>query len=206
MMASTHPLYLLMCFKALADDTRFKMLGMLMEREYTVHELAGALELSDPTVSHHLSKLRGVNLVTLRMDGNQHFYSVPNLNRLKQAVNQIETLMAFQPEENDVQWIDALPFDDAEKKIIRDYTFAGRLKQIPKFNKLMPVLKWLALQFEQGVIYSEKDVNDIILKFHNDYATLRRHLVDHGFLRRERAGTKYWLTPENETINMPDAK
>ena len=33
-----------------------------------------------------------------------------------------------------------------------------------------------------------------------DFAGLRRDLVDFGYMRRERAGSKYWLTPEDEVV------
>ena len=49
--------------------------------------------------------------------------------------------------------------------------------------------------FAQG---SEKQVNGILTQYNEDYATLRRNLVEYGFMRRERGGGDYWLTPENE--------
>ncbi len=196
--------HVLLCFKTLGDDARFKIMELLNVREYTVRALAEALELTEPTVSHHLGKMRMVGLVTLRMEGNQHFYRLHsvNLERFKQTISRIETLIPTEPEVNDQTWIDALPFDDAEKKTLRDYTFAGRLKRIPKLNKLTPVLKWLTLQFELNTIYTEKEVNGIIERFHPDFASLRRELVDMGYLRREKAGSKYWRTPEDESAGM----
>jgi hypothetical protein len=68
----------------------------------------------------------------------------------------------------------------------------GRLKQIPvKRAKLLVVLAHLAAAFEPGRRYPERTVNEIIKRFHPDFCTLRRDLVDFRFLGRE--GGEYWL-------------
>ncbi|TMK77645.1 MAG: DUF2087 domain-containing protein [Actinobacteria bacterium] len=54
----------------------------------------------------------------------------------------------------------------------------------------MIVLTRLALEFEPGVHYREADVNTQLKRYHADYASLRRALVDEGLLSR-RAGS-YW--------------
>jgi len=48
------------------------------------------------------------------------------------------------------------------------------------------------LEFEPGINYDEKEVNVIVGKFFNDYASLRRYLVDEGLLSREHG--MYWRT------------
>ena len=91
--------------------------------------------------------------------------------------------------------------EDLDKKVLRDYTREGRLTKIPsKQKKLLAVLRWLVGYFEPDCTYTEREVNDIIAQVHDDYATLRRDLVDFGFLRRERGGGQYWLTPEDEEV------
>jgi hypothetical protein len=52
------------------------------------------------------------------------------------------------------------------------------------------VLERIASEFEPGVHYDEKEVNGTVGAFFNDYASLRRYLVDEGFLDRD-AGI-YW--------------
>jgi DNA-binding transcriptional ArsR family regulator len=49
---------LLTMFKALADESRLKIIGLLATRERSVDELATTLKLKPPTVSHHLATLR----------------------------------------------------------------------------------------------------------------------------------------------------
>ena len=67
----------------------------------------------------------------------------------------------------------------------------GRLHTIPsKHSKLLVVLDHLAQAFEPGQSYQETEVNEVLQRFHPDYAALRRYLVDHAFLAREEG--LYW--------------
>jgi hypothetical protein len=54
------------------------------------------------------------------------------------------------------------------------------------------VLERIAIEFDAGVRYEEKEVNVIVGKFFNDYAAIRRYLVDEGFLGRDDG--EYWRT------------
>lgn len=62
--------------KALANETRLKMLRLLSNREMCVCELTVALNLTQPTASHHLSILQNVGLIKGRKEGKWVFYSV----------------------------------------------------------------------------------------------------------------------------------
>jgi ArsR family transcriptional regulator len=70
-------------FKALADETRLRILGLLMAREMCVCEVMVALDLTQPTASHHLGILENVGLVKHRKEGKWVFYSLsePSLIR-----------------------------------------------------------------------------------------------------------------------------
>jgi hypothetical protein len=57
----------------------------------------------------------------------------------------------------------------------------------------------MVTKFQPGTHYTEKQVTTILKEAHEDFATLRRSLVDYGYMRRERGGGDYWLTPENES-------
>jgi DNA-binding transcriptional ArsR family regulator len=61
---------LLRFFKALAHESRLRLLGFLAQRARTVQELASLLGLTEPTTSHHLGLLREAGLVSLRVEGN----------------------------------------------------------------------------------------------------------------------------------------
>jgi ArsR family transcriptional regulator len=62
--------------KSLADDTRQKILEMLMEGEKCVSDIVDAFDMSQPTISHHLGILRQFNLVSSRREGKQVFYAL----------------------------------------------------------------------------------------------------------------------------------
>lgn len=67
----------------------------------------------------------------------------------------------------------------------------GRLRTIPtKLSKLTVVLDHLAQQFEPGQTYPEAEVNELLGRFHPDFAALRRYLVENGFMTRE--DNVYW--------------
>jgi len=67
--------------KALADDTRQQIMRMCCCRWLSVGEIVEALNVSQPTVSHHLSILRRSDLVQVRREGKQVFYTL-NQGRL----------------------------------------------------------------------------------------------------------------------------
>ena len=60
--------------KLLANETRLRVIGLVAEREYSAVALARRLELTEATMSHHLSKLMEAELVTMRVEGTSHFY------------------------------------------------------------------------------------------------------------------------------------
>lgn len=75
--------------------------------------------------------------------------------------------------------------------LLRSFFARGRLTHVPAAHaKRMVVLDYLAQSFEPGVRYEETKVNRILGSFHDDYAALRRYLVDAGFLSRSE--NVYW--------------
>ncbi len=62
--------------KALADDTRQRILTMLLEEEKCVSDIVAEFNMSQPTISHHLGILKQFNLVTSRKEGKQVFYTI----------------------------------------------------------------------------------------------------------------------------------
>ena len=191
---------LLLLLKTLADEQRLKMIGLMTHQERNVSELAEILQLSEPTISHHVSKMHQIGLVNQRMAGNQRFYrvNVLRMTQFKAYIANLDVVLAHSSEDAGNAWIDALEWDLADKKVLRDFTLNGRLTQFPtKEKKWLVVLRWLATRFEAGKRYTEKEVNAILTPIHEDYATMRRNLVEYGFMRRERGGGNYWLAEED---------
>ena len=62
--------------KALADDTRQKILVMLLDGEKCVSDIVEAFDTSQPTISHHLNILKQYKLVTSRKEGKLVFYDI----------------------------------------------------------------------------------------------------------------------------------
>ena len=185
---------LLAFFKTLADESRLRIIGLLSTEERSVGELAELLDLKEPTVSHHLARLKKLNLVTMRADGNNRFYAL-NRGALESLNREL-----FAPDDTS-SWIDALEdVDDFDRKVMHDYFEDGVLRQIPtRLKKLHVVLRYLAKRFEPGQRYTEREVNAIIEPVHHDFVTLRRELIDFHYMNREKG--VYWLEesqPERE--------
>lgn len=68
----------------------------------------------------------------------------------------------------------------------------GKLTTIPRKTKDKTALfEKLSEQFEENTDYTEKEINDILKKYYDDFAILRRFLVDNGYLLRDDYGTTY---------------
>jgi DNA-binding transcriptional ArsR family regulator len=171
-------------FKALADESRLKLLGALAANEASVEELAERLRLKGPTVSHHLAKLREAGLVSMRTEGNTHLHAlnVAKLHELGKTLFATEAIASLADDVDAEAW---------ERKVLADFFEGERLKEIPASRKKREVvLKWLAGRFETDRRYPEKEVNEVIKKHHPDFATLRRELIGADLMKRE-AGI-YW--------------
>lgn len=69
--------------KALSDETRQRILQVLQEKgEVCVSDLVGMVNVSQPTISHHLMLLKNARLVNSRREGKQIFYSIDRANVL----------------------------------------------------------------------------------------------------------------------------
>jgi hypothetical protein len=176
---------LLEFFKALADANRLKILGLLAHQPYSVEQLAAILKLRPSTVSHHLGYLVHVGLVSARPE------SYYNIYRLEQEALEAKAQRLLSKEILPVASA-AIDLDAYDKKVISDFSLPdGRLKTIPvQRKKFEVILRHVLREFEPGIRYSEKRVNEILARFHEDTATLRRGLVDAHLMERERG--EYW--------------
>lgn len=172
--------------KALADESRLKLLGILAGGEYSVGDLADLLELKEPTVSHHLARLQQLDLVEMQPYGTTHLYSL-NRSTLRRISREMFTL-------EQVAGIgEQVAYADWEQKVLRSYLDGERLTKIPETRKKREViLRWLAGHFAPGRRYGELELNNLLKRHHPDAATLRRELVSSKLMQREQS--VYWLT------------
>ncbi len=178
---------LLAFYKALADANRLKIVGLLAQRSYSVEELAALLELRPSTVSHHLAKLSEAGLVSA------HAESYYNVYRLEEKALEERTRRLLSRDQLTSVVAD-LDVEGYDRKVIADYTRPdGSLKTIPaQRKKLEAILRYVVRAFEPGKRYPEKRVNEILQKYHEDTASLRRELVGYGLMKREGGGGMYW--------------
>lgn len=82
-------------------------------------------------------------------------------------------------------------------KILQKYFkegLEGPLSEFPgKEKRKIAILIHISKMFELGRQYTEKDVNTILKKIFDDYVTLRRYLIEYGFMDRNADGSAYWL-------------
>ena len=81
--------------KAIADETRQKIMGLCCCTELSVNEIVEQTNVSQPTVSHHLAILREAGLVNVRHAGKQTYYTL-NQERMVMCCGQL--LQVFAPE------------------------------------------------------------------------------------------------------------
>ena len=163
----------------LADDDRRRVFAALVLGGSTLAEVRAATGLTSRRAATALARLVSGDLV-VRSDRGDHVV-------LGEAFRL--AAVAAAPARPGPDPTDDMPEDDA--RILRRYLRGGRLTQIPsQLSRRRVVLDRLSQEFDVGSRYSERQVNAILRRFHEDVASLRRFLVDEGFL--DRAAGEYW--------------
>lgn len=168
--------------RVLADPERLRVAGALAGGPRTAATLADELSVPVARVRRHLGRLTSAGLARIDADRRTYRFAPQTLRDAAREVGP--------PREAGLA-LGAVHED--EEAVLRHYFRGGRLREIPaKRSKRLAVLTRLSLEFEVGVRYPEREVNRILRRFHDDFASLRRHLVDEEFLARERG--EYWRT------------
>jgi biotin operon repressor len=169
-----------MLFKALADETRLKILRALSERETYVELLAERMQLSPATVSFHMKKLSAAGLVRARKEQYYAIYS------LKEEAFNMTIKEALSGGEQDAS--EKLREEQYRQKVIKTFMPDNYCQTMPaQFKKRQMVLEEIFRAFEVGKVYPEREDNEIIERFHNDYCMVRRAFVDSGWMTRKGA-------------------
>lgn len=182
---------LLRFFQVFSNENRLKLIGHLANGERSVGELADLLGVKEPTVSHHLAELKGIGLVDVRAEGTMRIYrlkarALENMSKDIFAQNNLAALV--KPSE----------LTD-EERVLRTWVKNGRIVGIPAQEKKKQILiRWLANQIDPQRRWTEKEFSEWLKQYNEDYAFLRRYLVDSHYMARENG--IYWRTPENDPV------
>lgn len=169
-----HP-HLLRFFDALADPQRLQLAGQLAAAPQDLAALGRSLGLAEPALRRHLRVLGQAGLVTEAQD----LYHL-NTDHLRSLARQLHA--------------PARGAGPAVERTIRPFLDdAGRVRALPvQQSKLLALLRHVAARFEPGRRYREREVNALLGEITDDHFALRRLLIDHGGLARERDGSAYW--------------
>ena len=162
--------------KLLADETRLEILNILLKEDSYVEKIACELSLTPATICYHLKKLESAGVVNC---SRSQFYIIYSLNR------EIFDKPLFALIKKDEAVVDTE--EKYKKEVLSNFFKYGKLTQIPTQRKKREiVLAAIAEQFEFGREYLEKEVNEIILRYHEDFCTIRREMIAFGMMSRER--------------------
>lgn len=166
-------------FKSLADRSRLQILKSLLEEDMYVERLAQRLELTPATVSFHLKKLMDAGAVSSRRE---QYYTMYSINK---EVFQCRILDILGEKSSDAQRQQEREAR-YRQRVLDSFFEYGRLKSIPAQRKKERIcLEEIAKELELGRPYPERELNQVLLRFHQDYCTLRRDMISEGILRRE---------------------
>ncbi|MDX5476274.1 MAG: metalloregulator ArsR/SmtB family transcription factor [Bacillaceae bacterium] len=177
-------------YKTLGDKTRIKLLILLSANgSMSGLQLAEKLAVTPPTVSHHISKLKESSLIRERRDKNTIYYFLNEKSLLQYNDALVTVLNRSKGEEEVVK-------KKENEDILQNFLLPdGRLKTIPaQRKKKLIIFEHILAELILGVKYSEKEINEHIKKFHDDYATIRREFIINHYMNRENG--IYELNPQ----------
>ena len=166
--------------KLLIDENRLRILGLLATEMLSVSAIAIRLDLKETVIVRHLAKLREAGFVRREVQAAEERYQL-DLDFILATKKEL-----FAPEESTT----ATEEDDTDK-VLNRFIEGDRLRHLPaKHTYRLIILEWVAAKFEAGSQYAEREVNDTLKRYFDDHASLRRALVDYGFMQREKG--IYW--------------
>jgi hypothetical protein len=165
--------------KALANETRLRIVGVLSLGARTRAELADELGLRPDALTRHVHLLRDAGLIVDDETGD------PAKLRLETAWlrsgNALSDSIKRLPET-----ITSSTLSSLEATTLAPFVRDGRISKIPVAAEKQKILmRWLVERFEEGRTYPEREVNAILKEVHPDFAALRRMLIDYRNMKRD---------------------
>ncbi|MCR2807130.1 DUF2087 domain-containing protein [Paenibacillus soyae] len=178
--------------KALADPTRIRMLILLAGGELNGGELAERLSVTPATITHHAAKLREASLINERREKNTIYFSLNHYFIQNNAAATADLI--YRKADGGGETMEEKN-EALRAAVIRNFFAAdGRLKSIPsQLKKKLIALEHMVSRLEKGRVYTEKEINEFIKQYHDDFATLRREFIMHQFMFRDKDA--YELNP-----------
>ena len=165
-------------FKALADESRLKILSILLEKDSYTEYLSAKLNLTAPTVSYHMDKLEKAGIVLSTKIQHYTIYSI-NYELMDKKISDL-IRATIEPDS----------YDSYEQKIIDRFFAYGKLTHLPtQIKKREIIIGHIAEKFEPNRVYIEKEVVALISEIYDDYCTVKHDLIGMGFM--EDLGGKY---------------
>lgn len=155
-------------------------------------EIASKLGLAQSTIRNHRYKLREKEKQAKLFLAMMELLS----KGTKKNINKMDKEVICDAHKTATTLDDRFNITDKEKEtIISNYMDEnGGLKTYPsKEKRKIIVLEEITKNFPRGKSYSEKEINRILERIYSDYATLRRAMVEYGFLERANDCSKYWV-------------
>ncbi|MCA9727987.1 MAG: metalloregulator ArsR/SmtB family transcription factor [Candidatus Eisenbacteria bacterium] len=172
-------------FKALADATRLRIVGLLADQSLCGQELAATLGLSPATVTHHLRSLKKVGLIRERREPPYTYFDL-DLGRMQEV-------MRATVKKDRVQELAAGPDVPTERRRVLNAFFDGEsLRSIPsQRRKKEIVFEEILKKIPYQDSYTERDLSKMIQRFHSDFCTIRREFIMGRYMERDR-GVYRW--------------
>lgn len=170
-------------FKCLADRSRLQILKSLLQEDMYVERLAQRLGLTSATISFHLRKLEEAGAVTSRKE---QYYTMYAVNTEVFEARMLDIISEESSEQQQQMAREA----EYRRKVEESFFQYGRLVSIPAQRKKKRIcLERIARDFVPGKVYQEQEVNDVLLRYHEDYCTLRRDMIAEKLCTRQ--GSEY---------------
>jgi hypothetical protein len=170
---------------ALLDTDRLRIAGLLAASPANPMQMEQATGISHRDLLRHLDSLQSFGIVKLQDPAprDPDHYSVYELNAAafrvaRQAMGKYKGVRKRPT--------------DSRELTLETFMPDGKLTAFPlKQSQILVILDTVAARFESEKQYSEREVNVILAGITDDFATLRRYLVDYGYLSRTSDGSVY---------------
>lgn len=173
------PATLLEFYKVLSDPTRLRLAGLLAAGPASVVDLSRATSQPAANIARHLARLVAVG-VAVESGGGRYTLDDEGMRRRNRKRLESPRTRAL------------AGATDERSRALATFLRDGRLISFPTGDqRKLIILGEIAGRFDPQRTYSEREVNEVLKQVYDDYATIRRALVDYHFMNRHKGA--YWL-------------